>query len=105
MIIFLQGGLKAAILADVIQGVTMIIVSIIIIIQGCLKAGGIMNVYEISKERGRLEFFNWDMDPSIRVTTTSAIIGQLFMSITIFGCQQNFVQRYCSMKSEKQIRK
>ncbi|CAG9838296.1 unnamed protein product [Diabrotica balteata] len=43
------------------------------------------------------------MDLTARVTTTSAIIGQLFMSLSIFGCQQNFVQRYCSMDSQKQV--
>ncbi|KAK9695296.1 Sodium:solute symporter family [Popillia japonica] len=45
------------------------------------------------------------MDPTLRVTTISALVGQLFMSLSIFGCQQNFVQRYCSMKSQKQVTK
>jgi len=45
------------------------------------------------------------MDPSIRVTTISATLGQLFMSLSMFGCQQNFVQRYFSMDSQKQVEK
>lgn len=50
-------------------------------------------------------YFSWNMDPTIRVTTPSAILGQLFMSLSIFGCQQNFVQRYCSMDSQKKVTK
>ncbi|XP_057651521.1 sodium-coupled monocarboxylate transporter 1 [Diorhabda carinulata] len=97
------GGLKAAIWADVMQGVTMIVVSMAIMFQGCFEAGGPLKVIEVNREDGRLNFFNFSMDLTTRVTTTSAIIGQLFMSLSIFGCQQNFVQRYCSMRSQKEV--
>ncbi|XP_011880679.1 PREDICTED: sodium-coupled monocarboxylate transporter 2 isoform X2 [Vollenhovia emeryi] len=97
------GGLKAAILSDVIQGLAMIGVSMVIIIQGTINVGGPANVFNVTHERGRLDFFNFDMDPTLRVTTTSATLGQLFMSLSIFGCQQNFVQRYCSMSSQRKV--
>ncbi|XP_072756669.1 sodium-coupled monocarboxylate transporter 1 [Anoplolepis gracilipes] len=99
----IMGGLKAAILSDVIQGLTMIGVSVVIIIQGTVNIGGIVNVFNVTAERGRLNFFNFDMDPTLRVTTVSATLGQLFMSLSIFGCQQNFVQRYCSMSSQRKV--
>lgn len=97
------GGLKAAILSDVIQGLAMIGVSLVIIIQGTINVRGPANVLNVTSERGRLNFFNFDMDPTLRVTTTSATLGQLFMSLSIFGCQQNFVQRYCSMSSQSKV--
>lgn len=99
----IMGGLRAAILSDVIQGLTMIGVSVVIIIQGTVNVGGLDNVFNVTAERGRLDFFNFDMDPTIRVTTISATLGQLFMSLSIFGCQQNFVQRYCSMSSQRKV--
>ncbi|XP_014222164.1 sodium-coupled monocarboxylate transporter 1 isoform X1 [Trichogramma pretiosum] len=99
----LMGGLKAAILSDVLQGLTMIGVSLVIIIHGTIDVGGISTVVNITQERGRLEFFNFNMDPTIRVNTVSAILGQLFMSLSIFGCQQNFVQRYFSMGSRTKV--
>ncbi|CAH1375121.1 unnamed protein product [Tenebrio molitor] len=105
IIFTILGGLKAAILADVMQGLTMIAVSLAIIIQGCIEVGGFGAVFERNKADGRLDFLNFNMDPTIRVTTTSALIGQLFMSLSIFGCQQNFVQRYCSMDSQKKVTK
>lgn len=98
-----MGSLKAAITSDVIQGLTMIGVSIMIIIHGTIDAGGVSNVFNVSKVHERLEFFNFDMDPTIRVTTISATLGQFFMSLSVFGCQQNFVQRYCSMSSRGSV--
>ncbi|CAL1685971.1 unnamed protein product [Lasius platythorax] len=99
----IMGGLRAAILSDVIQGLTMIGVSVVIIIQGTVNVNGPANVFNVTAERGRLNFLNFDMDPTLRVTTVSATLGQLFMSLSIFGCQQNFVQRYCSMSSQRKV--
>ncbi|KAK0183045.1 hypothetical protein PV327_001123 [Microctonus hyperodae] len=97
------GGLKAAILSDVIQGVTMMGVSIIIIVQGVIEVGGPATVLNVTHTRGRLDFFDFNMDPTLRVATVSATLGQLFMSLSTFGCQQNFVQRYCSMSSHGKV--
>lgn len=99
----LLGGLKQAITADVIQMIVTVAVSFTIIIQAIAIAGGITNVYEENRNSGRLNFFNFTGDLTVRVDTTSAWLGQLFMSVSLFGCQQNFVQRYLSMKSVKQV--
>lgn len=101
----LLGGLKAAITADVIQVLVTIVVSAAIIIQSTIRAGGIANVYNENNDSGRLNFFNFTGDLTVRVDTTSAWLGQLFMSLSLFGCQQNFVQRYLSMKSIKEVTK
>lgn len=101
----LLGGLKAAITADVIQVMITIFVSAVIIIQSTILAGGVGNVYNENRDSGRLNFLNFTGDLTVRVDTTSAWIGQLFMSLSLFGCQQNFVQRYLSMKSIKDVTK
>jgi solute carrier family 5 (sodium-coupled monocarboxylate transporter), member 8/12 len=101
----LLGGLKAAITADVIQVGITIVVSAVIIIQSTILAGGVSNVYNKNRDSGRLDFLNFTGDMTVRVDTTSAWIGQLFMSLSLFGCQQNFVQRYLSMKSIKDVTK
>ncbi|CAL7938584.1 unnamed protein product [Xylocopa violacea] len=98
----LLGGLKAAILSDVVQGLTMICVSLLIIVRGSVDIGP-DNILNVTYERGRLDLFDTDLDPTRRVTTLSATVGQLFMSLSIFGCQQNFVQRYCSMTSQRKV--
>ncbi|XP_028145397.1 sodium-coupled monocarboxylate transporter 1-like [Diabrotica virgifera virgifera] len=105
MVFNILGGLKAAIWVDALQSVITILVSVAIIICGALEAGGIGRVIEINKMDGRLEFFNFDPDPTVRVTTISAVFGNLFMSLSILGCQQSFVQRYLSMGSQQQVTK
>ncbi|XP_028165675.1 sodium-coupled monocarboxylate transporter 1 isoform X3 [Ostrinia furnacalis] len=101
----LLGGLAAAIRADVIQTMTMVIVSGAFIVQATVKAGGPGKVVSDNIDGGRLQFFKFTGDPTVRVDTLSAIFGQLFMSVSIYGCQQTFVQRYCSMSSEARVRR
>ncbi|KAJ2940557.1 hypothetical protein O0L34_g6492 [Tuta absoluta] len=101
----LLGGLAAAIRADVIQTLTMVLVSGAFIVQATIKAGGPQQVLNDNLEGGRLKFFQFNWDPTVRVDTVSALFGQLFMSVSIYGCQQTFVQRYCSMSSEAKITK
>ncbi|XP_045506611.1 sodium-coupled monocarboxylate transporter 1 [Colias croceus] len=101
----LLGGLAAAIRADVIQTLTMVLVSGAFIIQATIKSGGPVKVVRDNIEGGRMNFFNFTWDPTVRVDTFSAILGQLFMSVSIYGCQQTLVQRYCSMPSEAKVRK
>lgn len=96
---------KAAIHADVIQMLITIVVSVAIIIQSTVQAGGVENVFKDNRDSGRLKFFNFTGDMTVRVDTLSAWIGQLFISLSLFGCQQNFVQRYLSMKSISEVRK
>uniref|UniRef100_A0A336LQ40 CSON000743 protein n=1 Tax=Culicoides sonorensis TaxID=179676 RepID=A0A336LQ40_CULSO len=101
----LLGGLKHAIKADVIQVFTTIAVTVVIIIQGFYKGGGVAKTITTNKEAGRLEFFNFTGDLTTRVDTLSAWMGQFFISMSLFGCQQNFIQRYLSMPSLKKINK
>lgn len=54
---------------------------------------------------GRLQFMNFTGDMTVRVDTTSAWLGQLFMSLAQIGCQQNFMQRYVSLKSLKEVKR
>ncbi|KAM3958053.1 sodium-coupled monocarboxylate transporter 2 [Aphomia sociella] len=101
----LLGGLAAAIRADVIQTTSMLLISAAFIIQGTVRAGGPQKVVQDNIDGGRLQFFKLANDLTARVDTLSATIGQLFMSLSIYGCQQTFVQRYCSMSSESQVRR
>ncbi|XP_034837146.1 sodium-coupled monocarboxylate transporter 1 [Maniola hyperantus] len=101
----LLGGLAAAIRADVIQTLTMVLVSGAFIIQATVTAGGPARVLADNVDGGRLGFFKFTGDPTVRVDTLSALVGQLFMSVSVYGCQQTFVQRYCSMSSEARVRR
>lgn len=81
----------------------MIIVSFGVIAQGVYQAGGVEKTVNINRDNGRLDFFTFSGDVTTRIDTVSALIGQLFISISVLGCQQNNVQRYMSMKSQKDV--
>lgn len=83
----------------------MILVSIAVIGQSAWEAGGVDKVYTANRDSGRLKFLQFTGDVTTRVDTTSAWLGQLFMSLSLFGCQQNFVQRYVSMKCLKDVKR
>ncbi|XP_029716136.1 sodium-coupled monocarboxylate transporter 1 isoform X1 [Aedes albopictus] len=98
------GGMKAAVAADVIQSLSMTAMLVGIVIYCCVKSGGVDQVVAIGAQAGRMNFFNFAADLHLRVTTTSAWLGELFMSLSLLGCQQNFVQRYLSMPTLRKIR-
>ena len=81
----------------------MIIVSFGVIAQGVLNAGGVEKTVNINSDNVRLNFFTFTVDITTRVDTLSAWLGQLFISLSVLGCQQNNVQRYMSMKSQKDV--
>lgn len=83
----------------------MILVSIGVIIQGAYESGGVDKVYKINRDNDRLDFFTFSGGVTSRVDTVSAWVGQLFISLSVLGCQQNLVQRYLSMKDVKEVRK
>lgn len=56
-IFLLQGGLKAVVWTDAIQGVFTLTAVLVIIILGISKVGGIQRVLELNNRGGRLEFF------------------------------------------------
>ncbi|XP_035896544.1 sodium-coupled monocarboxylate transporter 1-like isoform X2 [Anopheles stephensi] len=99
------GGLKAAVAADVIQSLSMTAMLVGIIIYCAVTVGGVDKILTISSENDRFAFFNFAADLHLRVTTTSAWLGELFNSLSLLGCQQNFVQRYLSMPTFSQIRR
>lgn len=81
----------------------MIIVSFGVIAQGAYDAGGVSDALKINRDHGRLDFFTLTGDATTRVDTLSAWLGNLFISLSVLGCQQNNVQRYMSMKSQKDV--
>ncbi|XP_078583618.1 sodium-coupled monocarboxylate transporter 1-like isoform X1 [Branchiostoma floridae x Branchiostoma japonicum] len=91
------GGMKAVLWTDTFQVCVMVAGFLAVIIQGCLQLGGIAEVWKVNYEGGRLEFFNFDVDPRVRHSSWSVHIGGTFMWIAIFGVNQAQVQRYLTV--------
>ncbi|CAF4643576.1 unnamed protein product, partial [Rotaria sp. Silwood2] len=99
------GGIKAVIWTDVLQSLVMFIGLILSIIFGVIDAGGLSIVFEKVKNGNRLQFSVVTLDPSIRYTIWSILIGTTFSSTAQYACIQTQAQRYMCVKNTKSAQK
>ncbi|XP_022090123.1 sodium-coupled monocarboxylate transporter 1-like [Acanthaster planci] len=98
------GGMKAVLWTDVFQTCLMMAGFLAIIIEGTIRLGGIGNVWQIAEEGGRIDFWNFNIDPSIRHTFWSIVVGGCFTWSTTYAVNQSQVQRYMTTGSVKRAR-
>ncbi|XP_046581743.1 sodium-coupled monocarboxylate transporter 1-like [Haliotis rubra] len=91
------GGMKAVVWTDMFQSVVMFAGLLAIVIQGSIVVGGIGEVWRINEEWGRITFFDFDPDPTVRQTFWSLVVGGMVSWTATFGVNQASVQRYCSL--------
>ncbi|XP_067668239.1 uncharacterized protein [Haliotis asinina] len=90
-----MGGLKAVIWTDVFQAAVMFAGMMAVIIKGTLDAGGVTSVWTSAARGGRLNFFNFDPDPTIRHTFWGLFLGTFARSSGLIF-NQSTIQRVCS---------
>ncbi|XP_043283569.1 putative sodium-dependent multivitamin transporter [Venturia canescens] len=94
------GGIKAVLATDVFQGFLMLASILCVIVIGCYDLeGGVAEVWEVATKGGRLEVLNFDIDPSVRHTWWTLVIGTAFYFAAQIGVNQIQVQRLLSAKS------
>ncbi|XP_048730498.1 sodium-coupled monocarboxylate transporter 1-like [Ostrea edulis] len=98
------GGMKAVIWTDVFQTLVMFAGMLAVFIQGCIKVGGLGEMWNINYEGGRINFFNFDPDPHIRQSFWSLTIGIYFVWLYPYTVDQQMVQRFSSARSLKDAR-
>ena len=75
---------------------------LLVLIMSVYKAGGVVEVWETSRDQGRLNFWNFNPNPyEDRLTFWSLVIGSIFAGMSIVVNQAS-VQRFCSLKNETQ---
>ncbi|XP_065929206.1 sodium-coupled monocarboxylate transporter 1 [Magallana gigas] len=94
------GGIKAVIWTDVIQYWIMLASVLAILIQGSLKVGGGSEVIRINSKGNRLDIWNFSLDPTLRYTIWSSVIGNT-AKIGFFPFAQSSVQRIGCMPTIK----
>ena len=65
-----QGGIKAVIWTDFLQGMVMVVASIAVIVLGLIHVGGFLPVWERSRDGGRINFFQYVILLSRRTINT-----------------------------------
>ncbi|XP_065360632.1 putative sodium-dependent multivitamin transporter [Calliphora vicina] len=96
-----QGGMKAVVIADTFQAVVLAISLVLVVGLGCYYSGSPVEVFKTAAERDRLEFFNFNFDPTTRHTVWSVVIGGFFYWTSLFCTNQASVQKCMSLKSLK----
>ncbi|XP_054270777.1 putative sodium-dependent multivitamin transporter isoform X2 [Macrosteles quadrilineatus] len=95
------GGMKAVIWTDVFQSLLMFAAVISIIFTAAKQKGGLSQIWEIAEKGDRIQFFNINPDPTVRLTYFSLLIGGGFTFLSLYAVNQTQVQRYMTMKDYK----
>ncbi|CAL8339333.1 unnamed protein product [Arctogadus glacialis] len=93
------GGLKAVVWTDVFQVGVMLAGFMAVIIRSVLLQGGIGPIIQHSQQGGRLNLWDFDMNPLRRHTFWTLTIGGTFVWVSVYGINQAQVQRYLSCKT------
>ncbi|CAF0768332.1 unnamed protein product [Adineta ricciae] len=99
------GGMKAVIWTDVTQTIMMFLGVILSMIIGFRNSGGISNVFKTVADGNRIQLSTISIDPSIRYTIWSIIIGGSLNATAVYSCLQTQAQRYLCVKSTRAAQK
>ncbi|XP_076302458.1 putative sodium-dependent multivitamin transporter [Lasioglossum baleicum] len=96
------GGIKAVLITDVFQGLLMFLGlgCVLGIAAGDLE-GGLSDVWNIAREDGRVNFFDFRIDPTVRHTWWGLLIGGTTIFLSLYAVNQVQVQRLLTAKSLK----
>uniref|UniRef100_A0A1A9W4N0 Sodium-coupled monocarboxylate transporter 1 n=1 Tax=Glossina brevipalpis TaxID=37001 RepID=A0A1A9W4N0_9MUSC len=96
-----QGGMKAVVIADTFQAAVLAISLVLVIALGCFYSGTPNEIFTNASNGKRIEFFNFNMDPTTRHSVWSVVIGGFFYWTSLFCTNQASVQKCMSLKSLK----
>ncbi|XP_044752026.1 putative sodium-dependent multivitamin transporter [Coccinella septempunctata] len=99
------GGMKAVLMTDVFQSLLMFAAVMSIIVCAVIDKGSFAEIWRIAEEGGRTEILNFDLDPTVRHTWFTLIIGGGVTFLSLYGVNQTQVQRYLTVKDLKTAQK
>ena len=82
------GGIKAVIFTDCFQALVMFGSYLGITVYGSERVGGPAKVFDINYQAGRVEMFNWDLDPRQKHTSWGIFFGQIAIWTSVYGTNQ-----------------
>ncbi|KAL9963406.1 hypothetical protein ACROYT_G026916 [Oculina patagonica] len=99
------GGMKAVIWNDVFQAIVMLGGLVAVLIVGTYKVGGFGKVFDRLEKGQRLKFFDFNPDPTQRLSIWSLVIGGAFGLFPLWAVNQTAVQRFLSVRSNKEAKR
>ncbi|RUS90059.1 hypothetical protein EGW08_002172 [Elysia chlorotica] len=98
------GGLKAVIWTDVFQSCVMMSMVFVILIKGTISVGGPKQVWDIAQSSGRMNFWNFDPDPTVRHTFWNLVIGSFWGGLN-YLMNNSSVQRISCTKTASEAKR
>ncbi|XP_077553571.1 putative sodium-dependent multivitamin transporter [Haemaphysalis longicornis] len=95
------GGMKAVLWTDLFQSILMFLAMIAVVGVGTYRMGGVYNVWSEAQAGGRIEFLNFDPDPTLRHSVWNLAIGGIIVYVSIYGVNQAQVQRLMTVNTLK----
>ncbi len=95
------GGIKAVIWTDVLQFCVFFGGGVLVLVLIANAVGGFGEMAALASEAGKTRWWNPSFDISDARTLVSAGFAYAILEIAIRGCDQQFVQRYLSVKDVK----
>lgn len=98
----LIGGIEAVIWTDAIQSVILTLGAILIV--GILlfeHPAGASGAFEVARENAKFSLGDWSFTDLTTSTVWVVLVYGLFINLTNFGIDQNYIQRYHTAESEK----
>ncbi|XP_069105008.1 sodium/iodide cotransporter-like [Argopecten irradians] len=86
------GGFLAVVWSDVVQAVLMFSGIFALLIMGTLEAGGVAATWTLFNNKGRLNLFNFDPNPTLRQTFWSLVVGSTISGIGVPLTQVSFLR-------------
>lgn len=99
------GGMKAVLITDVFQSLLMFAAVFSVIICAVIDKGSFMEIWKIAEKGGRTNLLNFDIDPTVRHTWFTLILGGGVTYLSLYGVNQTQVQRYLTVKDLKTAQK
>ncbi|VVC36870.1 Sodium/solute symporter [Cinara cedri] len=96
-----MGGIKAVIITDLFQSLLMYLSILAVIGMAIYKTGGILEIWKIADKYGRINFHNFNIDPTVRHSWLSITMGGFFTQISLYAVNQTQIQRFLTMKDYK----
>ncbi|XP_022311982.2 sodium-coupled monocarboxylate transporter 1-like [Crassostrea virginica] len=99
-----MGGLKAVVWVDAFQAIIMFGSLLTIVVKATLEVGGFSRVWELNEEWGRINFWNFEVDPTVRHTFWALTVGGMINWVGAFGASQPSIQRFSALPSLREAK-
>ncbi|KAI8424261.1 hypothetical protein MSG28_002825 [Choristoneura fumiferana] len=93
------GGMKAVLFTDLLQSLLMFGAVFSIVVFSSVQIGGFDKIFVIAKERGRLDFSNFSIDPTVRNTWWSLNLSGLITYLSLYAVNHTQVQRLLTVST------